>query len=104
MKGFTLVLVAEAYRMTRTRALWLGALFLAAMLPVLRPVILAFSPAEFFLLAIFGITFIAMLSGRSLIKGVAVGARTSVANKRDVPSYASRIKRPKWNTPKRPLK
>jgi len=51
----------------------IGALFLAAMLPVLRPVILAFSPAEFFLLAIFGITFIAMLSGRSLIKGVAVG-------------------------------
>ncbi|MBT8475785.1 MAG: tripartite tricarboxylate transporter permease [Alphaproteobacteria bacterium] len=51
----------------------IGALFLAAMLPVLKPVILAFSPAEFFLLALFGITFIAMLSGRSLIKGVAVG-------------------------------
>ena len=51
----------------------IGALFLAAMLPVLKPVILAFSPAEFFLLAVFGITFIAMLSGRSLIKGVAVG-------------------------------
>jgi TctA family transporter len=51
----------------------IGALFLAAMLPILKPVILAFSPAEFFLLALFGITFIAMLSGRSLIKGVAVG-------------------------------
>lgn len=51
----------------------IGAIFLAAMLPVLRPVVLAFSPAEFFLLAIFGITFIAMLSGDSLIKGVAVG-------------------------------
>jgi TctA family transporter len=51
----------------------IGALFLAAMLPVLRPVVLAFSPAEFFLLALFGITFIAMLSGDSLIKGVAVG-------------------------------
>lgn len=51
----------------------IGALFLAAMLPVLRPVVLAFSPAEFFLLAIFGITFIAMLSGRSLIKGITVG-------------------------------
>jgi len=51
----------------------IGALFLAAMLPVLRPVVLAFSPAEFFLLALFGITFIAMLSGRSLIKGIAVG-------------------------------
>ena len=51
----------------------IGALFLAAMLPVLRPVVLAFSPAEFFLLALFGITFIAMLSGSSLIKGIAVG-------------------------------
>ena len=51
----------------------IGAIFLAAMLPVLRPVVLAFSPAEFFLLALFGITFIAMLSGRSLIKGIAVG-------------------------------
>ncbi|MBD3677891.1 MAG: tripartite tricarboxylate transporter permease [Rhodobacteraceae bacterium] len=51
----------------------IGALFLAAMLPVLKPVVLAFSPAEFFLLAIFGITFIAMLSGRSLMKGVTVG-------------------------------
>ncbi len=51
----------------------IGALFLAAMLPVLKPVVLAFSPAEFFLLALFGITFIAMLSGRSLIKGIAVG-------------------------------
>jgi len=51
----------------------IGALFLLAMLPVLRPVILAFSPAEFFLLAIFGITFIAMLSGDSLIKGLLIG-------------------------------
>jgi Uncharacterized protein conserved in bacteria len=51
----------------------IGAFFLALMLPFLRPVVLAFSPAEFFLLAIFGITFIAMLSGRSLLKGLAVG-------------------------------
>lgn len=51
----------------------IGALFIAVMLPFLRPVVLAFSPAEFFLLALFGITFIAMLSGDSLIKGIAVG-------------------------------
>lgn len=50
-----------------------GALFLAAMLPILRPVVLAFSPAEFFLLAILGITFIATLSGDSLVKGISVG-------------------------------
>jgi TctA family transporter len=51
----------------------IGAFFLALMLPVLQPVILSFSPAEFFLLAILGITFIATLSGGSLIKGVIVG-------------------------------
>lgn len=51
----------------------IGGVFLAAMLPLLRPVVLAFSPAEFFLLAIFGITFIATLSGQSLSKGLLVG-------------------------------
>jgi putative tricarboxylic transport membrane protein len=51
----------------------IGGLFLLAMLPLLRPIVLAFSPAEFFLLALFGITFIAMLSGNSLIKGLLVG-------------------------------
>lgn len=50
-----------------------GGLFLAAMLPILQPVVLAFSPAEFFLLAILGITFVATLSGDSLLKGVLVG-------------------------------
>jgi TctA family transporter len=51
----------------------LGALALAMMLPVLEPVILSFSPAEFFLLAVLGITFIAALSGDSLLKGLIVG-------------------------------
>jgi len=51
----------------------IGGLFLLAVLPLLRPVVLAFGPAEFFLLALFGITFIAMLSGDSLSKGLLVG-------------------------------
>ena len=51
----------------------IGGLFLAATLPLLRPVVLAFSPAEFFLLAMLGITFIATLSGNSLVKGLLVG-------------------------------
>lgn len=51
----------------------IGGLFLLAVLPLLRPVVLAFSPAEFFLLALFGITLIAMLSGKSLVKGLLVG-------------------------------
>ncbi|MBT8437317.1 MAG: tripartite tricarboxylate transporter permease, partial [Gammaproteobacteria bacterium] len=51
----------------------IGALFIFAVLPLLRPIILAFGPAEFFMLALFGITLIAMLSGESLIKGLMVG-------------------------------
>jgi len=51
----------------------IGGLFLFAVLPLFRSVVLAFGPAEFFLLAVFGITFIAMLSGDSLIKGLIVG-------------------------------
>jgi TctA family transporter len=50
-----------------------GAVVLALLIPVLEPVVLSFGPAEFFLLAILGITFIALLSGDSLIKGVIVG-------------------------------
>jgi putative tricarboxylic transport membrane protein len=50
-----------------------GALFLAASLAIVEPLILGFSPAEFFLLAMLGITFIATLSGKSIIKGLTVG-------------------------------
>jgi TctA family transporter len=51
----------------------LGAMFLGLSLPILEPIILSFSPAEFFLLAILGITFIATLSGNSFLKGLIVG-------------------------------
>ena len=51
----------------------LGAIFLGLSLPILEPIILSFSPAEFFLLAILGITFIATLSGNSFLKGMIVG-------------------------------
>src|SRR6476620_12459339 len=37
----------------------IGAIVFAVMIPVLEPIVLAFSPADFFLLAILGITFIA---------------------------------------------
>ena len=50
-----------------------GALVLAALIPVLEPLVLSFSPAEFFLLALLGITFIAFLSGSSIFKGIVVG-------------------------------
>jgi len=51
----------------------IGAVVFALMIPVLEPVVLAFSPAEFFLLALLGITFIAFLSGGGILKGIIVG-------------------------------
>lgn len=52
----------------------IGAFVFALMIPVLEPVILSFSPAEFFLLAILGITFIAFLSGGgNIFKGIILG-------------------------------
>lgn len=51
----------------------LGAVVLACLMPVLQPVLLAFSPAEFFLLALLGLTFIAVLSRGAFFKGLAVG-------------------------------
>jgi putative tricarboxylic transport membrane protein len=51
-----------------------GAVVFAVMIPVLEPVVLAFSPAEFFLLALLGITFISFLaSGGGIVKGIIVG-------------------------------
>ena len=51
-----------------------GAFVLAVMIPVLEPVMMAFSPAEFFLMAMLGITFIAFLAGGDQIfKGIIVG-------------------------------
>ncbi len=51
----------------------IGAAFLLAMLPVLEPVILAISPAEYFLLTLLGITFISSVSAGNLRKGIIVG-------------------------------
>lgn len=52
----------------------IGAIVFAVMIPVLEPIVLAFSPAEFFLLAILGITFIAFLAGGdNIFKGMIVG-------------------------------
>jgi len=52
----------------------LGAVVFALMIPVLEPIVLMFSPAEFFLVALLGISFIAFLSsGDKIVKGLIVG-------------------------------
>jgi putative tricarboxylic transport membrane protein len=50
-----------------------GAVGMGLLIPIIRPFILLFSPSEFFMLALLGITFIALVSGSSLLKGLIVG-------------------------------
>src|SRR5689334_22539843 len=52
----------------------IGAVALAASIPIIRPVVLAFGSPEFFGLALVGILFIAVLSGGNATKGVLTGA------------------------------
>lgn len=47
-----------------------GAVALAISVPIVKPVILAFSPPEFLMLGILGLTFVGTLSGRSVSKGI----------------------------------
>jgi TctA family transporter len=51
----------------------LGAAVLAVLIPVIEPIVLKFSPAEFFFLALLGITFVAFVSGAAIFKGIVVG-------------------------------
>ncbi len=51
----------------------IGALGMAMLLPIIRPVVVSFGPPEFFMLAVLGITFISLVSGGSLVKGLIVG-------------------------------
>jgi len=46
---------------------------LASAIPIVRPLVLTFGSPEFFMLAILGITFVASLSGETLLKGVVAG-------------------------------
>ena len=51
-----------------------GDLFMAGLIPVVRPIEQAFGPSEVFAVAVFGITLIAAVSRRSLLRGLAAGA------------------------------
>jgi len=51
----------------------IGAFTLAAMIPILRKVVLAFGPPELFLICIFGLVTIAAISKGSLLKGLSAG-------------------------------
>ena len=47
-----------------------GAFALALAIPVVRPLVLTFGSPEYFMLAVLGLTFVASLSGESLLKGL----------------------------------
>lgn len=49
----------------------IGALVLSFAIVLARPLVLSFSSAELFMLTIFGLSMVAVLSGRSLTKGIA---------------------------------
>lgn len=49
-----------------------GALLLAASLPVILPFIFAFGIPEFFMLSVLGLTMVGVLSGQSILKGMSV--------------------------------
>ena len=52
----------------------IGAVILAFLAPIAAPLVLIFGPAEIFSLTVLGITFVASLSGRYLVRGLIVGA------------------------------
>ena len=51
-----------------------GAFALALAIPIVRPLVLAIGSPEFFMLALLGVTFLASLSGRAIIRGLTAAA------------------------------
>ncbi|HSH71068.1 MAG TPA: tripartite tricarboxylate transporter permease, partial [Deferrisomatales bacterium] len=51
----------------------LGAVVLACLIPVLRPIVLVFGPPEFLMLSVLGVLFLATLSGKDPAKGMLAG-------------------------------
>jgi putative tricarboxylic transport membrane protein len=50
-----------------------GAFALALAIPIVRPLVLLFGSPEYFMLALLGITFVATLSGGTMVKGLTAG-------------------------------
>jgi len=72
----------------------IGAAVLAASIPIIRPIVLAFGPPEFFMLTVVGLTFIASLSDGQVIKGLIMAtfgvliALVGIDPQAGVPRYA----------------
>jgi putative tricarboxylic transport membrane protein len=72
----------------------LGAIVLALSVPIMRPLVLALGPPEFFMLTLLGLSFVIALSGRDIVKGLIMGAAGFVVSmvgldpQAGVPRYA----------------
>lgn len=71
-----------------------GAIALVALIPIVRPLVLAFGPAEFFALTVLGLTFVVALSGAHIVKGLLMAlfgvlvAMVGIDAQEGVPRYA----------------
>lgn len=52
----------------------IGGVALLALIPVVRQLVMAFAPPEYFMLCVLGLTAIASVSGKSLVRGLIAGA------------------------------
>ena len=74
--GYPMTLKGEAERALGASAMAtllggvIGAIFLALCIPIVRPLILALGPAEYLMMALWGMTLIATFSDGSLLKGL----------------------------------
>ncbi len=75
LDGFPLSKKGEGARATGA-AVWssvlggvVGAIMLTAVLPILRPIVLAMGSPEFFMLTLWGVSMVAILSGKAKLKG-----------------------------------
>ncbi len=72
-----------------------GAAVLAAAVPIIRPVVLALGPPEFFVLTVVGLTFVVALSGHQILKGFLMAgagllvALIGVESQNGVPRYTA---------------
>ncbi|GAA3041516.1 hypothetical protein GCM10010464_01530 [Pseudonocardia yunnanensis] len=71
-----------------------GAIVLVAIIPIVRPLVLSFGPAEFFVLTVLGLTFVVALSGKQMLKGLLMAtfgvlvAMVGIDAQEGVPRYA----------------
>lgn len=72
----------------------IGAFLLALSVPIMRPLVLALGPPEFFMLTVLGLSFVIALAGRDIVKGLIMAATGFVVSmvgldpQAGVPRYA----------------